>query len=162
MPWKTKEARQQHDAAHREQQRESNRKQRASETPEAKAARLAYNRAYYREHRKEHLIAQRKSRAKFGPQARSTEALRGKYGLTPADVERMFADQAGLCASCMDEISLTLGAENYRHVDHDHTKVKGSPGFIRGLLCSGCNQGAGNLHDSPDRCRKLAAYLEGR
>ena len=81
------------------------------------------------------------------------------YGLTLQEVERMFADQAGLCASCMDEISLVIGAENYRHIDHDHAKQKGEPGFIRGLLCKKCNTAIGMLEDSPERAQLAALYL---
>jgi hypothetical protein len=88
--------------------------------------------------------------------------LRSSFGLTIQDVERMFADQSGKCANlgCGKEISLVPGTTNYRHVDHDHTKAKGDPGFIRGLLCGGCNAAAGLLKDSPDRCLGLGIYLE--
>jgi hypothetical protein len=74
-------------------------------------------------------------------------------------VERMFADQAGLCASCMDEISLIPSDPTYRQIDHDHAKQKGEPGFIRGLLCKKCNTAIGMLEDSPERAQLAALYL---
>ena len=39
------------------------------------------------------------------------------------------------------------------HLDHKGNK-------FRGILCHGCNIGAGNLKDSPERCFLLAIYLK--
>jgi len=131
-------------------------------SPKGKAAQAARSARY--KARPDIKAAQAAAQAKYNarPDVKAAQAARTAYylyGLTPQDVERMFADQAGLCAACMDEISLVIGAENYRHIDHDHAKQKGEPGYIRGLLCKKCNAAAGLLKDSPDRCLGLGIYL---
>lgn len=83
------------------------------------------------------------------------QRLRGRYGLTPADVDRMLAAQDSACAVCSsaggkDDIGRLRGLV----VDHDH-----STGAVRGLLCGRCNTmlaviEAGNIAD------KLAGYLK--
>lgn len=81
--------------------------------------------------------------------------LKRMYGLIPADVERMFADQAGCCGCCRREISLIRGVENYRRIDHDH-----ATGKVRKLLCINCNAGLGQFKDRVDGLRQAIAYLE--
>lgn len=69
------------------------------------------------------------------------------YGLSRAKYEAMVSEQRGMCAICGTAMDVP-------HVDHCH-----ATGKIRGLLCSGCNTGIGQLGDSPDRCEAAAAYL---
>jgi hypothetical protein len=145
----------------------------------------AYHRAWYHAHREKcterrqayrlanpEKVKEQNKRTKSRPSYKATcrkrrlatdwiKILWQQYGLTPADVERMFADQSGLCGSCMAELSLIRGSKNYRHVDHNHNMAKGEPGFIRGLLCGSCNRAAGLLKDSSAIARSLADYLEG-
>lgn len=72
--------------------------------------------------------------------------LMGRYGLTGAEYDRMFAAQGGLCAVCRKATAA--------HVDHDHeTEV------VRGLPCSSCNQALGNARDDIDVLRRLVNYL---
>lgn len=85
--------------------------------------------------------------------------LRIKFGMTEADVERLYADQSGLCACCMEPISLIVGASNIRCVDHNHMKEKGAPGFIRGLLCRPCNVGLGGFRDNVRILHLAIKYL---
>jgi hypothetical protein len=77
--------------------------------------------------------------------------LNKKYGLTPADYERMLAEQGGGCAICgrppRDDISL--------HVDHDH-----ATGAIRGLTCFRCNNALGDFDDDLHRLEAAVEYLE--
>ena len=53
--------------------------------------------------------------------------LRKRYGIDEATVEKMFAEQGGLCAICQEPL------EKYQ-IDHSHTS-----GQVRGLLCFRCN-----------------------
>jgi len=77
-------------------------------------------------------------------------ALKSKYGITPAEYDRMLAAQRGLCAICG-------GPPNGRWprlaVDHDHATDR-----VRELLCNHCNTGIGLL-GGPDVLEKAAAYL---
>jgi len=87
-----------------------------------------------------------------GTKFRAGLNLKYLYGITPADFDRMFAEQKGCCAICgkhQSELKRALS------VDHDHkTKV------IRGLLCNNCNLAIGKLQDSSVLLRKAADYLE--
>jgi Recombination endonuclease VII len=83
-----------------------------------------------------------------------------KHGLTLEDYERMWSEQDGRCANSGCRVFIPLEMPDYRHalqVDHNH-----KTGQIRGLLCPGCNLGAGCMDDNPERLRGLALYLEER
>lgn len=67
--------------------------------------------------------------------------------MTAEDVDALVEAQGGLCAVC--------GLRPPAHVDHDHRT-----GSVRGVLCSGCNQGLGNFRDSAEALRRAADYLE--
>ncbi|MFI0446134.1 endonuclease VII domain-containing protein [Actinomadura sp. 6N118] len=73
--------------------------------------------------------------------------LKLRYGITEQDVERMAAQQGGLCAICLSSAA--------KHVDHDH-----KTGKVRGLLCFSCNGALGQFGDDSRRMRAAAAYLE--
>jgi hypothetical protein len=73
--------------------------------------------------------------------------LRRRYGITSADFDALVAAQGGLCALCRERVP--------EHVDHDHVT-----GVVRGVLCSGCNQGLGNFRDSVAALRNAIDYLE--
>ncbi|MBO2439672.1 endonuclease domain-containing protein [Actinomadura nitritigenes] len=75
--------------------------------------------------------------------------LRQKYGINDEDAEWLLKVQVGLCAICADQPA--------KHVDHDH-----GTGTVRGLACSGCNTGMGQLRDDPIALRRAADYVEGR
>ncbi|WP_371946711.1 endonuclease VII domain-containing protein [Actinomadura monticuli] len=75
--------------------------------------------------------------------------LRQKYGINDDDAKWLSELQVGYCAVCCD-----LPAE---HVDHDHES-----GAVRGLACSGCNTGMGQLRDDPVALRRAADYVTGR
>ena len=75
------------------------------------------------------------------------------YGLTPADYDRMLAEQDGRCLLCKAEESDSYGRRFY--IDHDHLN-----GVVRGLLCGACNMGIGQLKDDPALMRAAAAYVE--
>ncbi len=71
-----------------------------------------------------------------------------KYGLTPAQLDALVAEQQGICCIC-----LSAPAE---HVDHCH-----QTGRVRGVLCFSCNAALGQFKDRPDVMRRAATYVEG-
>jgi hypothetical protein len=82
--------------------------------------------------------------------------LKTKFGITPADVDRLLAGQGGVCAICK-------GTNAIWHVDHDHSCCPGQTtcgGCIRGILCQPCNLALGLFKDNADSLRAAANYLE--
>lgn len=78
--------------------------------------------------------------------------LKNKFGLTVPEYDNLFETQLGCCAICgvhQDSLSRRLA------VDHCHDSGK-----VRGLLCSNCNTGIGNLRDSIELLQKGVIYLE--
>ncbi|MFI0409051.1 endonuclease VII domain-containing protein [Actinomadura sp. 3N508] len=84
-----------------------------------------------------------------GQQSSRHYHLRQKYGINDKDAEWLLKLQMGQCAVCGD-----FPAE---HVDHDHES-----GAVRGMPCSACNTGMGQLRDDPITLRRAADYVEGR
>lgn len=77
--------------------------------------------------------------------------LKHKYGIDLSDFNRMHAAQNGCCAICNE----TFVSVRDTHVDHNHITGK-----IRDLLCRPCNLAVGQVRESPDIARSVAAYLE--
>ncbi|MFI7442578.1 endonuclease VII domain-containing protein [Nonomuraea indica] len=73
--------------------------------------------------------------------------LARRYNVRHEDVERMIADQHGLCALCWDRPP--------EHVDHCHRT-----GGVRFVLCLPCNTGIGQFRDDPVVVRRALAYVE--
>ena len=72
-----------------------------------------------------------------------------KFGITLLHYEEMLQAQGGVCAICgKQQEGRSLS------VDHCH-----ETGRIRGLLCTRCNLGIGNLQDDPGVLRKAIEYL---
>lgn len=76
--------------------------------------------------------------------------LKKLYGLTPAEYDRMFKAQGGVCAIC-GEPECT---QKNLPIDHNHTTGK-----TRELVCSRCNIAIGMIDDDPVKAQKMAAYL---
>jgi hypothetical protein len=122
--------------------------------PAHRARKLAANRTWRMAHRDE-------LNAEWSEKWRTDEAFRTarkgaawarrlrKYGLTPADYERMLREQNGLCALCHRR------SERRLVVDHDHDTNQ-----VRRLLCYKCNSGLGFFDDDAERMRKGAGYVE--
>jgi hypothetical protein len=72
--------------------------------------------------------------------------LKARYGIGQVDVDRMLADQGGLCLGC--------DKPDPEHVDHDH-----ETGNVRGMLCFNCNQALGNVRDKMAVLSRLRDYL---
>lgn len=69
-----------------------------------------------------------------------------RYGLTLENYEQMLAEQGGKCAICR--------VRTATDVDHCHNSKK-----VRGVLCSRCNLGIGNLRDNPAIVERALEYL---
>ena len=87
-----------------------------------------------------------------------------RYGLTFEKYQDIYASQRGACAICgvalksQVEVAQRCGGDidknNTAHVDHCHTT-----GVVRGLLCSCCNTGIGQLKESPMILASAINYL---
>ena len=88
---------------------------------------------------------------------RSAHARAWRYGLDPADVERMIRAQGGTCRLCPARL-----ADGYC-VDHNHEccpGIKTCGECVRGLLCQECNKLIGKLESDGERLTKMIAYLK--
>jgi recombination endonuclease VII len=83
---------------------------------------------------------------------RTTREIRARniarYGLSIEAHDSLLATQNNCCAICEGRFTKPP------HVDHCH-----KTGEVRGLLCSNCNTGIGNLRDDPALLRKALEYL---
>ena len=77
--------------------------------------------------------------------------LKGKFGISIDDFNKMLAAQDGVCAICREKNFL----DRRLAVDHDH-----ATSIVRGLLCTGCNGMLGLSKDRPGVLRAAAEYLE--
>lgn len=77
---------------------------------------------------------------------------RTKRGIKGSELfDKLFEQQGRVCAVCLSGEHRGRGW----HADHDHVT-----GWIRGVLCHGCNTGMGQLGDDVARLRAAADYLE--
>lgn len=104
------------------------------------------------EQRKEYLRDHRKA---FSAVWKDWDLTR-RFGISLVDYEDMFEAQGGKCAICdQPETQKRNGVVKALAVDHNH-----ETGKVRGLLCTDCNTGIGNLKDSLDVLKAAIAYLE--
>lgn len=116
-----------------EKRRENTRRWRSS--PAGKASRRRYN---------------------LSPKRRACN-WKNNYGISIEQFEKMLEMQGGVCAIChRPETQILYGKVRLLSVDHDHIT-----GAVRGLLCSECNRGIGQLGDDPLRVESAARYLRG-
>jgi hypothetical protein len=85
--------------------------------------------------------------------ARFSWEMRSLYGITPERYAELVAAQNGACAICGGP---PRGKGDRLHVDHDH-----ETGVVRGLCCSPCNVGIGQLGHDVGRLRAAIKYLGG-
>ena len=79
---------------------------------------------------------QRESRVRnYSPEQKRKWQVKTRYGITPAIVQSMLADQNGCCAICAVNLIKF-------HIDHSH-----ETGKVRGLLCHRCNIRLGGWDD---------------
>lgn len=105
--------------------------------------REAYN-ASQREYRKNTPTEKRRA-------DRKRYHLMQAYGITVEQYEEMYEKQERCCAICKDE--LPKHGKNV-HVDHCH-----ETGNVRGILCSRCNTGIGQLRHDPRIIEAAITYL---
>jgi hypothetical protein len=107
--------------------------------------------AYYREIRRRNSYSWRTRNPEKHAQGLFWSSIKRKYGITRDQYEALLCHQGGVCAICRQTCvtGFRLG------VDHDH-----KTGKVRGLLCSKCNRGIGNLGDDVVRLRLAVQYLE--
>lgn len=77
--------------------------------------------------------------------------LKYTYGISLEIYKELLESQNGKCAICGTN---STGKRFAFHVDHDH-----KTGKVRGLLCSNCNSGIGNLRDDISLLEKAIEYL---
>jgi hypothetical protein len=66
--------------------------------------------------------------------------------------DELLAFQKHCCAICKE----TIGKFSRKiNIDHDH-----KTNVVRGILCSGCNTGLGQLGDTVEGLKRALAYLE--
>lgn len=83
--------------------------------------------------------------------------LASRFNITPADYERMFVAQGGVCFVCKKpETRNFKGRVCPLAIDHDH-----ATGKIRALLCHACNKALGFSNDDSSLLRLLADYIDG-
>lgn len=85
-------------------------------------------------------------------------SLRSKYNITLEQYEKLLANQNGVCALCgLTETAIDKYHKEIKSLAVDHCHETGK---VRGLLCSSCNIGIGNLKHNPELLRKAALYCE--
>ena len=96
-------------------------------------------------------------RFKKSPEQIKAGHLKHDYGLTVEEYAKMYKEQDGLCAICGKPETV----RNHSHVisalavDHNH-----ETGRVRGLLCSNCNKGIGNLKEDETILLNAIEYLK--
>ncbi len=71
------------------------------------------------------------------------------YNMTEVEYIELYNKQNNVCAIC--KISYDKMC-----IDHDHTTLK-----VRGILCTKCNFGIGQLNDNIERLENAITYLKG-
>lgn len=164
---------------HRERRLAQVKDRTAKMTPEQKAARSEYMKAYRLRNmgkwkrtaeqqanvnaRRRELYAQDEWRRigaceqakewhQANPEKRKAQRLK-EYQLTVEEFNALILKQQGRCAIC--GCTDTGNPKYFPFVDHCH-----KTGRVRGLLCINCNHVLGKMMDDPERLRRAAAYLE--
>ena len=117
---------------------------------------LAMKKTYYQEHREEKLAYQRERRKDPEVKLRHNLDKASKRTGYSRDVLIEFYNiqfekqegQCGICGKHQSEFSKRFD------IDHNHKTNE-----LRGLLCSNCNLGIGNLRDDAELCMKAYMYL---
>ena len=76
--------------------------------------------------------------------------IKNKYGISKSEWNALFESQGRACAICVKTEPI-----GHWSTDHCHTTGK-----VRGILCSNCNSGIGQLGDDINRLKAAINYLE--
>lgn len=77
--------------------------------------------------------------------------IQREFGITSVYYDALCSKQKNRCAICRTD---DRGDKEW-HIDHDHVTSQ-----VRGLLCSRCNTGIGQLQDDPQIIRAALRYVE--
>lgn len=99
-----------------------------------------------------HKRYQQKNKQKIANRTRSYR-LKRNYSMTQEEYGHMFLRQGNSCGICKTKKFGGMGKRP--QIDHCHTTGK-----IRGLLCSRCNMGIGQLQDSIEVLNLAIEYLK--
>ncbi len=94
------------------------------------------------------------------PAKRLEQHLKYKYGITSAKFLKVWNEQKGACAICLDALPALMSYENRRRgyaIDHNH-----ETGQFRGILCVNCNTLLGMAKDSKKVLSNAISYLENK
>ena len=106
-------------------------------------------------------------RARMGTDGVLAARLNHKYSITLKQYAAMLDSQGGVCAICHKPETAISANPAYKRtrnlsVDHDHACCSGKRSCgkcVRGLLCSSCNTGMGNLGDDIGTLFSAISYL---
>lgn len=133
-------------AANREEQLKKRR-----EYYEANREKIAEKQKAYYDANRDELLANEKAWREANPEKLRDGWLVKKFGITAAEYDQMVMARCGSCDICGEPAT---PRKKSLAVDHDH-----DTGAVRGLLCSNCNTGIGNLRDDPELLNRAVAYL---
>jgi hypothetical protein len=77
--------------------------------------------------------------------------MKNRYGIVPAQFDKIFIAQGSVCAVCKTEVPTAQGW----HVDHCHNSNS-----VRGVLCGRCNAGLGYFKDDTGFLSNAISYLQ--
>ena len=109
------------------------------------------------ESQKEYWARYQRAYRKLHPDRVRNTDLKKDYGINLDDYDRMLAEQGGVCAICKQpERAFEKRFDRVRKLAVDHCHDTGK---VRGLLCTGCNQGIGNFDHNIELLRLAITYL---
>lgn len=85
---------------------------------------------------------------------REDQIMRRTYGISMQEFDELVEFQSGKCAICFKPLDTINRRAN---IDHCH-----DTGKVRGILCSGCNTGIGQLGDNIEGLKRALYYLENQ
>lgn len=92
-----------------------------------------------------------RERKKATREAAWARSLMVRYGITSEQYKALYEAQGGVCYICQR----ATGKRKRLAVDHDH-----KTGYVRGLLCSPCNNILAHLRDDLLAAYRVVEYLE--